>query len=241
MGKPLDNILQPRVMEQKPIQVQPVNKLSEIQKWCWPVSDNEACRIMCDAANMKASDVHRETFNLRRYVKQEFDWNDEIFYKVGPGFDWLVQAPRIGPCDDNWGAASMWTLKNNPKTINSLVFWVPRMVPESCGRITVNQIKLLAAYKGKYCLPNWCLNGFGTMSYNVLLILERFHRCEERVPLGFCRIRVDTPAPLYGYFLNIGPFNASGLAYRCWRWAAAEQGIPDDIGCFPSGVLPLTR
>lgn len=247
----LDTILQSQTAEQKASQVAVADKLSEIQKWCKPVSDEEAIRLISGNTkedgrpaghpyrtapqNNVSAEAGQAAASLRRYAKEEFGWNDGIFYSVKPGFDWQTHAPQIGPCYNNWKNASQWQLKNWTATVASLVFWVPRMVLESCGKTAANQMKLLAASKKKYRLPDWCLNGFGSASYNTLLILEYFHRMGKRVPDNYYWIRSDT-LHSDGDRLGFGGFDEDGLGCGDWRWDDDEGG---DLGCFPSGVLPL--
>lgn len=249
----LDIILQSQTAEQKAPQVAVIDKLSEIQKWCRPVSDEEAIRLI--SGNTKedgqlaghpyrtapqsnvSAEAGQAAASLRRFAKEEFSWDSEIFYSVKPGFDWQTQAPQIGPCYNNWKSASQWRLKNWTATVTSLVFWLPRLVSESREKTAANQMKLLAANKEKYRLPDWCLNGFGSASYNVLLILEHFHRTGKQVPDNYYWIRSDT---LHSddFCLIFGFFGEDGLLCRGWGWDGVEFG---GLGCFPSGVLPLTR
>lgn len=218
-------------------QVQVVSKLSQIQKWCQPVSDEEARRLMREKAvdKLKAPTARATAANLRRYAKEKFGWDDEIFYKVSPGFDWQVNAPLIGPCYNDWKNASQWPLKNGATTFTSLVFWLPRLVPESCAKNVNQKMNLLAAHKKIYRLPNWCLNNFGSASYNVLLILEYFHRTGQRVPTDYFWVRSDT-LRAGGCRLFFGGFDKGGLRCDDWSW---DDGAGGYLGCFPSGVLPL--
>lgn len=248
----LDAILQPQAEEQRAPQVAVIDKLSEIQKWCRPVSDEEAVRLI--SGNTKedgqpaghpyrtapqsnvSAEAGQAAADLRRFAKEEFGWDNEIFYSVKPpGFDWQTHAPQIGPCYNNWKSASQWQLKNWAATITSLVFWLPHLVSESRGKTAANQMKLLAASKEKYRLPDWCLNGFGSASYNTLLILEFFHRTGKRVPDNYYWIRTDT-LHSDGFRLDLGSFGGDGLDCGVWDWGDDERGY---LGCFPSGVLPL--
>ncbi len=247
----LDTFLQPQTAEQKAPQVAVVDKLSEIQRWCKPVSDEEAIHLISGNTkederpashpyrtapqNNISAEAGQAAANLRRYAKEEFSWNDGIFYSVKPGFDWQTHAPQIGPCYNNWKNASQWQLKNGMATISSLVFWVPCLVPESCEKTMANQMKLLAASKKRYHLPEWCLNGFDSASYNTLLILEHFHRTGKRIPENYYWIRTDTLSS-DGSRLSLGHFGENGLVCDDWIWDAYVCG---NLGCFPPGVLPL--
>jgi len=171
-------------------QIERVDKLAEIQKWCKPVSDEEAARFL---PKKDASAIA----NLRKFAKEVFekkvfDWKENIFYKVEAGFDFQKHAPKIGPCIYHWEKARRWKLQNKESTCDSLVFWIPRLLPGSCLKKTEDQLKLMADYRKKYGLPENCLKNFGSASLNTLLILERFHRIREVLSFGQDVVRTDT-------------------------------------------------
>jgi len=205
------------------------NKLIQLQKYCQPVSDEEAARFL---SGKDASAIA----NLRRFSEKVFNgWNEEIFYKIENGFDFQIHAPAVGPCYKDWHDQKQWKLKNKESTRDSLVFWIPRLLPNSCSETANNQLKLMASRRKEYNLPENCLKDFGGASLNTLLILERFHRANERVPLQSYWIRTDTLHAL-GYRLCLGAFGEGGLDCHDWGW---DGYGPAYLGCFPSGVWNL--
>ncbi len=209
----------------------PTSKLAQIQKWCVSISDTEAEIILASKSLGDASVIA----NIRNFAKKVFDWKENIFYKVGIGFDFQGYAPEIGPCYNNWSEQRRWSLKNKKSTRTSLVFWIPRLLPESCSKNVDNQLKLMAAHRKEYNLPENCLKDFGGASLNTLLILERFHRTQERTPLNNYWIRTDT-LRLGGDRLDLGYFDDGGLDCSDWLWDGSGGAY---LGCFPSGVWNL--
>jgi hypothetical protein len=220
--------------EDSPKDIKPPAKLIEIQKWCKSISDAEAKGILTARAPEDLSAIT----NLRRFAKEVFDWKENIFYKVEAGFDFQEHAPGIGPCCEDWSNQGRWALKNTKSTCASLVFWIPRLLPESCSKNTDNQLNLMAAHRKKYELPENCLKDFGSASLNTLLILERFHRTNERVPLNLYWIRTDT-LRMGGSRVILGPFGDAGLFCHdghCWYGDGDEDALS---GYFLSGVWKL--
>lgn len=239
-------------------QIEQVNKLAEIQKWCRPVSDEEASHFL---SKKDASAIA----NLRGFAKEVFnDWGENIFYKVEMGFDFQEHAPGIGPCIYHWEKARRWKLKNKESTRDSLVFWVPRLLPNSCLKTVNSQLKLMADYRNKYNLPENCLKNFGSASLNTLLILERFHRIREVLSFGQDVVRTDTLRAcgrdtsglhLCLDFAYVGggsrPLDCNkdfvlvclpyGYKYLGSRGDLRVDDVFHNVGCFPVGVWDLAR
>ncbi len=197
--------------------------------WVFPVSDEEAARFLVENGHSDKGGAKIIIQNLRQFARDTCSWPDskQIFYRVKSGFDFQVHASTLGPCYNNWANTSQSLLKNKELTCDSLVFWVPRIVPNSCKKSMQEQLELLGKARDRHHLPENCLASFGSASICSALILSYFKRTGERVPELW--IRTDT-LHADGSCLNLGNFDERGLGCCGWCWDGDRYS---DLGCFP--------
>lgn len=169
-----------------------------------------------------------------RYLAAVLGYTGPVAWKVRAGFALKTHAPLAGPCYDKLRYLQKWDLKNDESTKDSLVFWIPRLAPESTGK-TIKQMETHRAELRKlYNLPGSHCQQFGSIALLFALILAHFKRTGERVPLNMFYAASDTLCA-GGSRLLAGDFGSRGLgcSYEC------VSGRDDSVGCFLLGVEEL--
>lgn len=116
-----------------------------------------------------------------------------------------------------------------------MVFWVPRLVPESTEKTTDEQHANLAALRTRLELPEHHLSKFGSVALLAALVLAEFKRSGDRVPLNCYWVRTDT-CDAGGDRLDLGDFGEVGLDCDYWHFGGKRAG---DLGVFAWGVEAL--
>lgn len=169
-----------------------------------------------------------------RKLAMVLGYNGPVVWQVKLGFTFKHHAPKAGPCWQDWDYLQDWKLHYDASTIDSLVFFIPRIV--GTNRSTQGQVELLATFRQQYDLPANHLTSFGSVALLAGLVLANFKRNGERVPLYSCRVRTDTFNAVDGTRLLL-KFGESGLfcePHRGWDDKGYEY-----IGIFPLGVEPI--
>ena len=104
---------------------------------------------------------------------------------------WLVPAgvtlkkhlPKLGPCRGEFQHLQSWNFADEP-TSRSLAFWIPRVIPDTRGKSTLWQLRVLETIRSKECyrLPEHHLSNFGQASILAGLIFCHFRYSDEKVP-----------------------------------------------------------
>lgn len=152
-----------------------------------------------------------------------------VCYTVRAGFTLKQHAPKFGPCEKGFSYLQDWNFNDEP-TKDSLVFWIPRLVPGSTSKSKDAQMRLLGEIRARNELPAHHLT-----SLVAGLILVHYKTTGERVPLDRLWVRTDTCCA-DGCRLCLGRFGESGL--DCGRWSF-DGYASDYVGVFALGVETL--
>ncbi|MEA3272539.1 MAG: hypothetical protein U9P90_02620 [Patescibacteria group bacterium] len=195
-----------------------------------PLTSKEAVELLLQ--NKYTRQEAREIVkNWRKFAKNVFGWknNQSIAYYVKAGF--RVREPSMYPGSD------IGLFKGDLLTKESLVFWIPRILPNSCGMSVTEQRAMLLEIQEEYNLPEHHLDFFGSISLLSALILPHYRRTNEQVPLAedgqwnFVRTdtcRITDSSRLYFHFPDIFRLDPN-------YWFSGDKGYPE-VGCFPLGV-----
>jgi len=150
-----------------------------------------------------------------RKLASSLDYYGPVVWLVKEGFTLKNHAPFVGPCNRNLDYLKDWDFKDIP-TSNMLVFWVPRLVPDSTNDMTVEQME---QYRGelrtRYNMPENHCDRFGSIALLVALIMAHFKRTGERVPLKEFFVASDT-LTVNGKRFFCGSFGCDGLFCNIW-------------------------
>lgn len=161
------------------------------------------------------------------------DYRGPVTWKVRQGFTLKTHAPLVGPCNDDLKYLQEWSFTDTP-TLDSLVFWVPRLAEESTSKDATQMEAHRTEQRKAYGLPAHHCDRFGSIALLFALILAHFKRTGERVPLNSFYAASDT---LFagGRRLFAGYFRSFGL--YCGYWC---DSIGDGrLGFFLLGVEKL--
>lgn len=156
-----------------------------------------------------------------------------VLWVVKAGFTLKKHASLAGPCHEQFKYLQDWKLENDEPTVDSMVFFIPRVL--ATGKNDEEQKQALVELRAKYDLPANHCDSFGSAALVSGLILAHFKRTGERTPLFTEWVRTDT---LYsdGDRLDLGEFDERGL-YGGSYWNGFRRG--GDLGVFPLGVEPV--
>jgi len=165
-----------------------------------------------------------------RKLASDFGYTGPVLWQVKAGFTLKKHAPLAGPCYKQFGYLQDWSLQNDEPTVDSMVFFIPRIV--ATEKDTEEQKQALAKLRKKYGLPKSHCSSFGSAALVSGLILAHFKRTGERAPLNSNWVRTES---LFagGDRLNLGRFDESGLYCDYCSWDGHRHGY---LGVFPLGV-----
>lgn len=164
---------------------------------------------------------------------REFGYDGPVAFRVKAGFNLRKHTLQYdGPCLEKRAYMKGCELKNDESTLDSIVFWIPALVPGSTSKSAVEQQALLASLREKYELTAHHLTSFGSASLSAALILGHYAFTKKRVPEDCYWVRTDT-LRLDGRRLYLGYFTENGL--DCGNWCRDDQG-DDILGCMALGV-----
>jgi len=144
------------------------------------------------------------------------NYGGPVAWRVRAGFTLKQHAPKAGPCFQNFQNLRNWNFVDEP-TKDAVVFWIPRLVPESTSKNVSELMVLLADLRREFGLPETHLVNFGCSALLSALILAHFKAMEERVPLNCLWARTDT-CNSDGGRLRLGYFDEVGLYCDLWLW-----------------------
>jgi hypothetical protein len=174
----------------------------------------------------------REVAAKWRRLAAELGYAGPVAWKVRAGFTLKQHAPKAGPCEQNFAYLQDWELRNDEATKDSVVFWIPRLLPGSTAKTADEQTKLLSDLRQRYDLPASHLTSFGSAALLAGLILAQFKLTGERVPLDRYWTRTDA-LNADGDRLVLGAFDEQGLDCGHYDWDDFRYGR---LGCFALGV-----
>lgn len=170
-----------------------------------------------------------------RNLASELGYEGQVAWLVRRGFTLKQHAPKAGPCYENFAYLQGWKLRNDEPTENSVVFWIPRLLPNSTAKTVNEQMKLLADLRTRYGLPASHLVSFGSAALLAGLVFAHFKIIGERAPLDHYWVRTDT---LYAgdRRMDLGDFDKHGL--HCDHYFRDDHG-DRSLGCFALGMEVL--
>lgn len=166
-----------------------------------------------------------------RALAKHLGYNGPVAWRVYAGFTLKQHAPKAGPCYKKFQYLQDWKFEDEP-TRGAVVFWIPRLVPDSTNKTISEQMTLLANLRRKFGLPETHFVSFGNPALLVALILAHYKATGERVPLDNYWVRTDI-CDSDGIRLGLGRFDESGLHCDYWAWDSDGRS---DIGVFALGV-----
>lgn len=152
-----------------------------------------------------------------------------ITWKVRAGFTLMQHAPKSGPCENQFGHLKDWSFQDEP-TKDCLVFWIPKIIPETRSKNYNEQLVALANLRGT-AFPKYHMSGFGSAALLAALIFAEFKRSRTRVPEGWQWIRTDTRRS-DSNLIHFGNFGKNGLS--CFDHWDGSRTL--EIGAFALGV-----
>jgi hypothetical protein len=185
-----------------------------------PVSDKDLAEELCEVAAKW------------RRLAAELGYAGPIAWKVKAGFTLKQHAPKAGPCEQNFAYLQDWRLQNDEPTKDSIVFFIPRLLPGSTAKTVDEQRKLLSDLRARYDLPETHLASFGSAALLAGLILAHFKITGERVPQDQYWTRTDTLSSDDDR-LSLGVFDEVGLNCGSYSWGDNRNVL---LGCFALGV-----
>jgi len=169
-----------------------------------------------------------------RKMAEELEYSGPVAWLVPKGFTIKKHAPKLGPCRKDFQYLQDWDFPDDP-TERVLVFWIPRVIPESNAKTATKQLALLKGWRERFSLPEHHLAGFGKVGLLAGLILCHFKHSQEKVPLNGQWVRTDTLS-VGGVRLGLGAFFGS-LGCDYWGWN--DESRHESLWVFALGVETL--
>lgn len=169
-----------------------------------------------------------------RALATKLGYDGPVAWRVRAGFTLKQHASNAGPCYQGFQYLQDWKFKDEP-TRDTIVFWIPRFVPDSLNKNVSQQMALLANLRREFCLSETHLASFGSPALLAALILAYFKATGERVPLDCLWARTDI-CYSDGLRLTLGHFDEDGLHCASWSWDDVGYS---DLGAFALGVEAL--
>lgn len=161
------------------------------------------------------------------------DYRGPVAWRVKQGFLLKKHAPLAGPCYKDLGYLKDWSFEDTP-TSDTLVFWVPRLAPDSTSKTATEMEQYRGELRARYEMPANHCDRFGSIALQFALILTHLKRTGERVPLNAYYAASDT-LDADGDRLIAGFFDSDGLYCNYWD----DSYGYDSFGFFLLGVEEL--
>lgn len=197
-----------------------------------PLSDQEAIELLIQHNGHTLERAVAIVRSWRKYASY-IGYPGPIAWKIRQGFNLKTSAPLVGQCNDDLKYLQEWSFTDTP-TVDSLVFWVPRLAEASIGESITQMEAHRAEQRRVHNLPANHCDRFGLIALLFALVLAHFKRTGERVPLNFLYAASDT-LRADGRRVVAGDFRSYGL--RCYGWDGSIGG--GDVGFFLLGVEKL--
>ena len=166
-----------------------------------------------------------------RKLASSLDYYGPVVWLVKEGFNLKKYSLFVGPCTMSLDYLKDWDFKDIP-TSNMLVFWVPRLAPDSTSKTVAKREQYRNKLRAYYDMPENHCDRFGSIALLVALILAHFKRTGERVPLKGFFVLSDT-LTTKGYRFFCGGYSLWIGLLRCSDGLTKND---DDVGFFLLGV-----
>jgi len=208
-----------------------------LQRRCKEIILNFASTFFIPIQDMDVPRKHQPTIvKLRAEARrQAISDSTPLCYRVINGYTLKHHAPKAGPCRENFQYLQNWDFTDEP-TVDCLVFWIPRLLPESTGKNVDEQRAHLAEFRNRLELPSHHCSSFGNVALLSGLTLAHYKATGERVPLNGLWTRTDI-CSVDGNRLELY-WDSGSLYCDYWDW---DGGRCDFIGIFALGVEPACR
>uniref|UniRef100_A0A6M3XW69 Uncharacterized protein n=1 Tax=viral metagenome TaxID=1070528 RepID=A0A6M3XW69_9ZZZZ len=153
------------------------------------------------------------------------DKDAPVCYEVKAGYNIKKHAPLSGNCYEDFKYLQDWDFED--ETQDSLVFWIPKILPDSFNKNVKEQKELIKDFS----------DDFGSVSLLTGLILHHFETTGEKL----CEsdyFKTSSCLRNSGERLGLGWDGGGRLG--CVRWDWGDDGYRHDgLGCFAWGCVPL--
>lgn len=219
------------------------DELSAIAEDPQDFKEYAAARVAKIAANTfvvslgdnEVPEQYREAAAKWRKYAASVGYTGPVAWQVKEGFTLKSNAPKAGPCYDNFAYLQDWELRNDEATVASVVFWVPVLAENSTGLSVAKMEERRAELRQNHGLPENHCASFGSAALLCALILAHFKRTGKRVPLN-CNYAASDTLCAVGFRLLPGNFGEDGL--DCSYWDEDSVGV---VGFFLLGVEALGK
>lgn len=194
-----------------------------------PLDDDEAVQFLVDRKG-HTEDEARAKVKVWREAAIKMDYRGPICWLVKAGFTIKIDAPKAGPCYDNLNYLQGRELQNDEPTVDSLVFWIPKLAEGSTGKNYQQMVSQRGLLRDTFNLPANHCQSFGSIALNFALILAYYKLKGDRVPAN-CLYAASDTLHVRGYRLIAGDFGQNGL--HCDYWVGNAGG---HVGFFLLGV-----
>jgi hypothetical protein len=197
-----------------------------------PLNDDEAVRLLMEHKGHTEAEA-RAKVKAWREAATKMDYRGPVCWLVRGGFTLKVDAPKAGPTYDNLKYLQDWPLQNDEPTVDSLVFWIPKLAEGSTGKSYQQMVSHRGFLRDTYNLPANHCQSFGSIALLFALILGYYKLKGDRVTGNFLYAASDTLL-VHGDRLIAGYFDRHGLLCNGWLISANSN-----IGFFLLGMERL--
>lgn len=194
-----------------------------------PMDDEEAVEFLMDRKGESETEA-RAKVKAWREAAMKMGYTGPIAWLVKAGFTLKTDAPKAGPCYDNLNYLQGWGIQNDEPTVDSLVFWIPKLAENSTGKNYQQMVSHCGFLRDTYGLPANHCQSFGSISLLFALILGYYKLKGDRVPANFLYAASDS-LHVHGYRLIAGHFYQRGLGCHGW-----DDDADGHVGFFLLGV-----
>ena len=193
------------------------------------LSDDEAVAYMVEQD--KPQEQAQELIVNWRKLASDLGYTGPIAWQAKAGFTLKQHAPKAGLCYEDFQYLQDWNFEDTP-TQDTMVFWIPRLAPDSTSKTAGEQLARLAELRKEYNMPEGHLTDFGSAALMAGLILAEFKRSGNRVPANLEYVRTSTRRADGGR-LRLGDFDGGGLVCDDYWWDVRRVR---SLGAFLLGV-----
>lgn len=197
-----------------------------------PMDDDEVIQFLMDRKGESETEA-RAKVKAWRETATKMDYRGPIAWLVRGGFTLKSDAPKAGPTWQSLDYLQGWELQNDESTVDSLVFWIPKLAENSTGKNYQQMVSHRGFLRDTYKLPASHCQSFGSIALLFALILGYYKLKGDRVPANLLYAASDT-LRVDGSRLIAGDFHQDGL--YCDDWHDDAFGV---VGFFLLGVERL--
>lgn len=159
--------------------------------------------------------------------------NRPIAWLFRGGFT-LKRAPLVGPCLGHI-FQGLSSIPNEP-TKESIVFWIPKLIPDSMGKTVAEKRIVLGKLRVRVDLPSHHLQSFGNVTLLAGLSLGYFAETGECIPVDPSEAASETFVDDRCFVIG---FDNRGLIVGQWNFNDPHYERASHIGCFPFAIEEL--